>query len=117
MARKEILPDAAQGRTKALVVIISDDFDVTPARVPSGLPGTPDGRVIDWFSNFQVQKKAGKPKTDKQVKYSIELDNVEGDLYYYDDLSKTAIQLTKRNADNGRIQADLSVDDPPIGHT
>jgi hypothetical protein len=102
------------------VILDPDDepnFDVTPARVPSGLPGTPDGAEITWFSNFEVQKKAGRPNTGKSVKYKIELDSTQGDLYYYDESTKTAIRLDTRGAGNDRIQADLSVDDPPIGHT
>jgi hypothetical protein len=117
MARHNIPEDRGNGRTKAVDVIIDDAFDVTPESIPSGLPGTPDGGPINWVSNFRVTKKPGRPNTGKKVKYSIELDSVPGDLYYYDASSTSAILLTKRNVGKNRIQADLSVDDPPIGHT
>ena len=121
MAKHNIPVDPDKGSTRAVDVILDAtseaDFDVTPEKVPSGLLATYDGKDITWFSNFSVTKKSGKSKTGKKVKYYIELDTVPGNLVYYDASSKSAIPLTTRSAGNNRIQADLSVDDPPIGHT
>jgi hypothetical protein len=122
MARHKIPEDRDKGRKIALDVILDDEdenvFDVIPESVPEGLRDTlEDGTPIRWVSNFRVAKKPGKAKTGKKVKYSIELEGVSGDLYYYDESSKKPIRLEKRDAGNDRVQADLTVDDPPIGHT
>jgi hypothetical protein len=121
MARHNIPVDPRQGRNGPLDVIlddaIEDQFDVSAASVPPGLPLTYQGRSITWLSNFRVQKKPGRAKTGKKVKYSIELDSVPGTLIYYDESSNAPLALTTRSVGGNRIQADLSVDDPPIGHT
>jgi len=120
VASHHIPRDTGKGRNRALDVILDDaidgDFDVTPEDVPSGLPDSYEGKPIAWMSNFKVQKKPGKAKTGKKVKYSIELTSVSGQLVYYDESSNSVIPLTTRPAGTNRIQADLSVEDPPIGH-
>jgi hypothetical protein len=94
---------------------IEDEFDVTAESVPSGLPDTYEGRHITWVSNFKVQKKPGKAKTGKQVNYTIELTSISGQLVYHDEASNDVLPLTTRPAGTNRIQADLSVEDPPVG--
>jgi hypothetical protein len=124
MARHSIPKDPDHGRPQDLDVILDDtmepDFDVTAEEVPKDLPDTYQDRRITWVSNFRVQKKPGRQNSGKKLKYSIELDRVGDQLVYYDAAAKPpVILLTTRRAgnNNNRIQADLSVDDPPIGHT
>lgn len=121
MARHTIPVDTGRGRRRAVDVILDAtleaEFDVTPEAVPADLPATYQGSSITWVSNFRLQKKPGKANTGKKVNYSIELDSVAGKLVYYDESTNVVIPLATRGAGNNRIQADLSVDDPPIGHT
>jgi len=122
MATHPIPRDPDRGRPQAVDVILDPtmepDFDVTPEEVPDGLPGAYEGSSITWFSNFRVQKKPGRQGSGKKLKYKIELDSVPGQLVYYDAAAEpNVIPLATRRAGNNRIQADLSVDDPPIGHT
>jgi hypothetical protein len=126
MARHKIPSDKAHGRQRALDVILSAEneqkFEVTPADVvPADLPKTYQGFSITWFSNFRVTKKAGqaKPRQAVKVQYTVEFDKVSGDKKYldYDPTTKAITELRTRPVSNkpNRLQADLSVDDPPIG--
>jgi hypothetical protein len=120
MARHTIPAQPVQPRTHAVDVILPDPqearFVVTAADIPSGLPTTFNDRTISWFSNFRVDKKPRQQNTGATVQYTIEFDAVPGAVQYvyYDDDAGQVKELTTSPANN-RLQAKLSVADPPIG--
>lgn len=122
MATHPIPEDRGRGRTRPVDVILDDEledvFDVTAEDVPDNWPTTFRGQTITWFSNFSLHKKPGRQNTGVKVAYTIELDGIGAKkLLYYDPGTGTLGQIIARNVGSNRIQADLSADDPGVGHT
>jgi hypothetical protein len=111
------------GRLRDIEVVLSDDgeveFEVQAEGMPDGLPGTFEGASIEWFSNFRLKKKPGRPKTNRKVSYTIEFEGASADRkYVYLDVdSGNPAELRTESAGNNRRRGTLTAEDPPIGHT
>jgi hypothetical protein len=116
-------PNPQKRFLQEVAVILGDDiqkdYAIDAEDFPANLPASwtdPDDHInknIIWVSSFRLDKTAGATKPGSQKKYTVELDRGQGKLVYFDGASVKS--LSTRDIGGNRVQADLSVADPPIG--
>jgi hypothetical protein len=117
--------DPAWRFAQEVEVVLDDElgqvYDVLGKPFPPNLPRTwtdpadKSTKPVRWVSNFELRTKDGKPvgKLDGQKYYTIELDQDQGKLAYFD--GTQVVPLETRAVINNRVQADLNQGDPPTG--
>ncbi|MEW5867763.1 MAG: hypothetical protein AB1894_00695 [Chloroflexota bacterium] len=109
--KKRFLQDV----TVELGADMEKDFDVEEEDFPDDLParGRAPGTTVTWVSNFKLVKLTKAAHEMKKKKYTIKLEYRPGQLVYWDGAN---IQpLTASRAGKNQVQAELEIQDPPVG--